>query len=167
MHDHSKNISIVFTTNTIDVPTWLAGLAGAPIEPAGPAMLVTLLESTPDALIAYVDSTFELRGVAQLLAELRRRRPNVRLAAIAVRPDDAAERAMRAAGALVFAITPDQDALAATLSDLRLLPRRVERAPPLSRLGLAPPLFPAHWDPKLRIPRGQVVAAASIVSPKY
>ncbi len=27
--------------------------------------------------------------------------------------------------------------------------------------------FPAHWDPKLRIPRGQVVAAASIVSPKY
>ncbi len=28
-------------------------------------------------------------------------------------------------------------------------------------------LFPAHWDPKLRIPRGQVVAAASIVSPKY
>ncbi len=29
------------------------------------------------------------------------------------------------------------------------------------------PLFPAHWDPKLRIPRGQVVAAASIVSPKY
>ncbi len=29
------------------------------------------------------------------------------------------------------------------------------------------PGFPAHWDPKLRIPRGQVVAAASIVSPKY
>ncbi len=29
------------------------------------------------------------------------------------------------------------------------------------------PAFPAHWDPKLRIPRGQVVAAASIVSPKY
>ncbi len=28
-------------------------------------------------------------------------------------------------------------------------------------------IFPAHWDPKLRIPRGQVVAAASIVSPKY
>ncbi len=28
-------------------------------------------------------------------------------------------------------------------------------------------VFPAHWDPKLRIPRGQVVAAASIVSPKY
>ncbi len=31
----------------------------------------------------------------------------------------------------------------------------------------APDPFPAHWDPKLRIPRGQVVAAASIVSPKY
>ncbi len=30
-----------------------------------------------------------------------------------------------------------------------------------------PVVFPAHWDPKLRIPRGQVVAAASIVSPKY
>ncbi len=30
-----------------------------------------------------------------------------------------------------------------------------------------PTNFPAHWDPKLRIPRGQVVAAASIVSPKY
>ncbi len=30
-----------------------------------------------------------------------------------------------------------------------------------------PEAFPAHWDPKLRIPRGQVVAAASIVSPKY
>ncbi len=35
-------------------------------------------------------------------------------------------------------------------------------APVLTALG-----FPAHWDPKLRIPRGQVVAAASIVSPKY
>ncbi len=32
---------------------------------------------------------------------------------------------------------------------------------------LAGNFFPAHWDPKLRIPRGQVVAAASIVSPKY
>ncbi len=32
-------------------------------------------------------------------------------------------------------------------------------------VGMSP--FPAHWDPKLRIPRGQVVAAASIVSPKY
>ncbi len=35
----------------------------------------------------------------------------------------------------------------------------------LLRTGRA--TFPAHWDPKLRIPRGQVVAAASIVSPKY
>ncbi len=34
-------------------------------------------------------------------------------------------------------------------------------------LQLARENFPAHWDPKLRIPRGQVVAAASIVSPKY
>ncbi len=36
-------------------------------------------------------------------------------------------------------------------------------------IGTAPAVvyFPAHWDPKLRIPRGQVVAAASIVSPKY
>ncbi len=35
----------------------------------------------------------------------------------------------------------------------------------VSQQNLTP--FPAHWDPKLRIPRGQVVAAASIVSPKY
>ncbi len=34
-------------------------------------------------------------------------------------------------------------------------------------LRLLNDFFPAHWDPKLRIPRGQVVAAASIVSPKY
>ncbi len=34
-------------------------------------------------------------------------------------------------------------------------------------IGRLPKRFPAHWDPKLRIPRGQVVAAASIVSPKY
>ncbi len=33
--------------------------------------------------------------------------------------------------------------------------------------GASTRVFPAHWDPKLRIPRGQVVAAASIVSPKY
>ncbi len=33
--------------------------------------------------------------------------------------------------------------------------------------GVKDAAFPAHWDPKLRIPRGQVVAAASIVSPKY
>ncbi len=33
--------------------------------------------------------------------------------------------------------------------------------------GIVLAAFPAHWDPKLRIPRGQVVAAASIVSPKY
>ncbi len=42
---------------------------------------------------------------------------------------------------------------------------------PASRVGqflnLPAVGFPAHWDPKLRIPRGQVVAAASIVSPKY
>ncbi len=37
----------------------------------------------------------------------------------------------------------------------------------LGDLGIIVHLFPAHWDPKLRIPRGQVVAAASIVSPKY
>ncbi len=37
----------------------------------------------------------------------------------------------------------------------------------LSTLAASMFTFPAHWDPKLRIPRGQVVAAASIVSPKY
>ncbi len=37
----------------------------------------------------------------------------------------------------------------------------------LPAVGAFVALFPAHWDPKLRIPRGQVVAAASIVSPKY
>ncbi len=37
----------------------------------------------------------------------------------------------------------------------------------LNVIDVAATIFPAHWDPKLRIPRGQVVAAASIVSPKY
>ncbi len=37
----------------------------------------------------------------------------------------------------------------------------------LAQRGQKVVIFPAHWDPKLRIPRGQVVAAASIVSPKY
>ncbi len=41
-------------------------------------------------------------------------------------------------------------------------------SPSMTGLGLSMQAsFPAHWDPKLRIPRGQVVAAASIVSPKY
>ncbi len=38
---------------------------------------------------------------------------------------------------------------------------------PIAQLAAGTDVFPAHWDPKLRIPRGQVVAAASIVSPKY
>ncbi len=37
----------------------------------------------------------------------------------------------------------------------------------IAMTGVRESSFPAHWDPKLRIPRGQVVAAASIVSPKY
>ncbi len=41
------------------------------------------------------------------------------------------------------------------------------QVPTLGLLQLNDSGFPAHWDPKLRIPRGQVVAAASIVSPKY
>ncbi len=50
--------------------------------------------------------------------------------------------------------------------------RRYEPGDPVRRIdwrqsGKTDKLFPAHWDPKLRIPRGQVVAAASIVSPKY
>ncbi len=44
--------------------------------------------------------------------------------------------------------------------------RGVLRYNPVRQILVTIP-FPAHWDPKLRIPRGQVVAAASIVSPKY
>ncbi len=58
---------------------------------------------------------------------------------------------------------PDALARAAALAN--------SKADPLAQAHEIHPIigreFPAHWDPKLRIPRGQVVAAASIVSPKY
>ncbi len=43
----------------------------------------------------------------------------------------------------------------------------IQKLTRLEMSGQLQDFFPAHWDPKLRIPRGQVVAAASIVSPKY
>ncbi len=59
-----------------------------------------------------------------------------------------------------FSILPPAD-VASALGERAFL---FKRAALMSEEGI---FFPAHWDPKLRIPRGQVVAAASIVSPKY
>ncbi len=63
----------------------------------------------------------------------------------------------------------DQWTFALAFAYLALAKHAVETrtAPPAESRRPRPGFFPAHWDPKLRIPRGQVVAAASIVSPKY
>ncbi len=81
--------------------------------------------------------------------------------------DDAAVTLFLAALAARFSRAGDAGSKRSQV--LWALTRRDLFAPGLAQGGLTPDriLFPAHWDPKLRIPRGQVVAAASIVSPKY
>ncbi len=65
----------------------------------------------------------------------------------------------------MFGVAPDR--VSNTYQSVDFPPALLERSDEAVAGEVEGIFFPAHWDPKLRIPRGQVVAAASIVSPKY